>query len=90
VTAPAIIAEIDKDLIRVQVAGLLERVGEPQAFDAGLHDLLRSLGSEEQAAGARRFIPGMSESYGCPFPLCGSSPLSWPSGVSGIRLRLSP
>ena len=61
-------AEIDKDLIRAQVAGLLGRVSEPLVFDAGLHDLLRSLGSEEQAAGARQFIPGMGESYGVPLP----------------------
>ena len=60
--------EIDKDLIRAQVAGLLEQAGEPQAFDEGLHDLLRSLGGEEQAAGAARFIPGMGESYGAPIP----------------------
>jgi len=61
-------AEVNKDLIRAQVAGLLEQVGEPQAFDEGLHDLLRSLGSEEQAAGARPFIPGMGQSYGVPLP----------------------
>ena len=61
-------AEIDKDLIRARMAGLLERVDEPPAFDAGLHDLLRSLGSEEQVAGARQFIPGMGESYGVPLP----------------------
>jgi 3-methyladenine DNA glycosylase AlkD len=61
-------AAIDKDLIRAQVAELLEQVGEPQTFDEGLHDLLRSLGSEEQAAGARQFIPGMGASYGVPVP----------------------
>ena len=61
-------AKVDKDLIRARVAGLLERVGEPHVFDDGLHDLLRSLGSEEQAAGARQFIPGMGESYGVPLP----------------------
>jgi 3-methyladenine DNA glycosylase AlkD len=59
---------IDKDLIRAQMAGLLEQAGEPQVFDEGLHDLLRSLGSKEQVAGARRFIPGMGESYGVPVP----------------------
>ncbi len=58
--------EIHKALIRAQVAGLLERAGEPQSLDEGLHDLLRSLGGEEQAAGAARFIPGMGESYGVP------------------------
>jgi len=61
-------AKVDKDLIRGQMAGLLEQTGEPQTFDEGLHDLLRSLGSEEQAAGARRFIPGMGASYGVPVP----------------------
>jgi len=61
-------AEVDKDRIRAQVAELLERVDEPRAFDEGLHDLLRSLGSEAQAAGAARFIPGMGESYGVPVP----------------------
>ena len=61
-------AEVDKDLVRAQVAGLLEQAGEPQVFDEGLHDLLRSLGSEEQAAGARQFIPGMGASYGVPVP----------------------
>lgn len=61
-------AEVDKDLIRTRMVRLLERVGEPQVFDDGLHDLLRSLGSEEQAAGAARFIPGLGESYGVPLP----------------------
>jgi len=61
-------AQVDKDVIRARVAGLLEQRGEPQAFDEGLHDLLRTLGSEEQAAGAARFIPGMGESYGVPLP----------------------
>jgi len=61
--------EVNKDLIRTQVARLLERVGDPQSFDAELHELLRSLGSEEQAAGARLYIPGMGESYGVPVPV---------------------
>jgi 3-methyladenine DNA glycosylase AlkD len=61
-------AEIDKDRLRTQVARLLEQAGEPETFDEGLHDLLRSLGSEEQAAGARQFIPGMGASYGVPVP----------------------
>lgn len=65
-------AEVDKDFIRAQVAGLLERIGEPQTFDAGLHDLLRALGSEENAAGAARFIPGLGESYGVPVPALGT------------------
>lgn len=60
--------EVDKNLIRAQVGGLLEQAGQPQVFDAGLHGLLRSLGSEEQASGAARFIPGMGESYGVPLP----------------------
>jgi hypothetical protein len=46
-------AEIDEELVRDRVAGLLEQVNEPQVFDAGLHDLLRSLGREEQATGDR-------------------------------------
>jgi hypothetical protein len=29
-------AEVDKDLIRAQMAELLERAGEPQVFDEGL------------------------------------------------------
>jgi len=61
-------AEVNKDLIRAQMTRLLERAGEPQFFDEGLHDLLRSLGSEEQAAGAARFSPGLGESYGVPLP----------------------
>ncbi|MDY7042537.1 MAG: DNA alkylation repair protein [Chloroflexota bacterium] len=61
-------AEVDKDHIRAQVAELLAHVDEPQVFDEELHDLLRSLGSEEQAAGAARFIPGLGESYGVPVP----------------------
>lgn len=60
--------EVDKDLIRARTTELLERVEEPRAFDEGLHDLLRSLGSEEQVAGAERFIPGLGESYGVPIP----------------------
>jgi len=59
---------LDKALIRAQMAGILEQVEEPQAFDAELHGLLRSLGSEEGAAGAARFIPGLGESYGVPVP----------------------
>jgi len=62
------VAEVDKDLIRTRMAELLEHTGEPQAFDAGLHDLLRSLGSEEQAAGAAQYIPGLGPSYGVPVP----------------------
>jgi hypothetical protein len=42
-------AEVDKDLIRGQVAGLLERADEPQVFDEGLHDLLRSLAGRWRA-----------------------------------------
>jgi 3-methyladenine DNA glycosylase AlkD len=61
-------AEVNKDRTRAQVARLLERVDEPQAFDAELQNLLRSLGSEEQAAGAARFIPGLGQSYGVPVP----------------------
>ena len=61
-------AEVDKGWLRAQMAELLERAGEPQVFNEGLHDLLRTLGSEEQAAGAARFIPGMGESYGVPVP----------------------
>ena len=61
-------AEINKDHIRARMAELLKHTGEPQVFDAGLHELLRSLGSEEQAAGAARFIPGLGQSYGVPIP----------------------
>jgi len=50
------------------MTGLLELAGDPQLFGEGLRDLLRSLGSEEQAAGARRFIPGMGQSFGVPLP----------------------
>jgi len=60
--------EVDKNWLRSQGAELLERASEPQTFDEGLHDLLRSLGSEKQAAGARHFIPGMGASYGVPVP----------------------
>ena len=41
-------AEIDKDLIRARMAGLLERVDEPPAFDAGLHDLLLAAQGAQQ------------------------------------------
>lgn len=61
-------AKVDKNLIRAQVTRLLEHMGEPWAFEEGLHDLLRSLGSEEQAASAARFIPGLGKSYGVPLP----------------------
>jgi 3-methyladenine DNA glycosylase AlkD len=61
-------AEVERSQIRARVSELLEHATEPQAFDEGLHCLLRSLGSEEQAAGARRFIPGMAESHGVPLP----------------------
>ena len=61
-------AKLDRDGIRAQVAALLDHAANVQAFDQGLHALLRSLGSEEQAAGALRFIPGMGESYGVPVP----------------------
>ena len=60
--------KLDRDGIRARVAVLLDHAGDAQAFDQGLHALLSSLGSEEQAAGARRFIPGMGESYGAPVP----------------------
>jgi 3-methyladenine DNA glycosylase AlkD len=61
-------AEVERSQIRARVSELLEQATEPQAFDEGLHGLLRTLGSEEQAAGARRFIPGLAESYGVPLP----------------------
>jgi len=61
-------ADVDKNAIRARMTGLLKQVDEPGAFDAGLHDLLRSLGSEERAAGARHYIPGMGETYGVPLP----------------------
>lgn len=61
-------AEVDKSQIRAQVSELLEQATESQVFDEGLHHLLRALGSEEQAAGARRFIPGLAKSYGVPLP----------------------
>lgn len=61
-------AKVDRDRLRAQVAELLERVDKPQVFDDELRDLLRSLGGEEQVAGAARFIPGMGQSYGVPIP----------------------
>lgn len=61
-------AELDRDGVRAQVASLLSHADDAHVFDQGLHKLLRSLGSAEQAAGARRFIPGMGESYGAPVP----------------------
>lgn len=60
--------EVDRHVIRARMAELLEQVDEPWAFDRGLHELLRSLGSQEQAAGAERYIPGLGESYGVPIP----------------------
>jgi len=59
---------LDKDRIRAQVARLVEQVDSPQTFDEGLRELLRSLGSQERAAGARQYIPDMGESYGVPLP----------------------
>jgi len=61
-------AKVARSQIRAQMSELLEQAADSQAFDEGLHGLLRSLGSEEQAAGARRFIPGLAESYGVPLP----------------------
>ncbi len=61
-------ASVDEQLIRTQAVEPLERVDKLSEFDASLHKLLRSLGSEEHAAGARRYIPGMGESYGVPVP----------------------
>ena len=61
-------SKLDAEGIRARMAALLDQAGDPRAFDEGLHALLRSLGTEEQAAGARRFIPGMGESYGAPVP----------------------
>ena len=61
-------SKLDAEGIRARMAALLDQTGDPRALDEGLHALLRSLGSEEQAAGARRFIPGMGESYGAPVP----------------------
>ena len=60
---------LDRNTIRARVAALLDHVGDDRAFDQGLHALLRFLGSEEQADGARHFIPGMGESYGVPVPV---------------------
>jgi len=60
--------ELDRDCIRARMAALLDRASDAQVFDEGFHVLLSSLGSEEQATGARRFIPGMGESYGVPVP----------------------
>jgi 3-methyladenine DNA glycosylase AlkD len=51
------------------MAELLEQVDQPQAFDEGLHDLLRSLGKEEQVTAAERFIPGLGASYLVPIPV---------------------
>lgn len=59
---------IDREKIQAWMNELLKQVDDPQAFDPGLHDLLRSMGSEEQVTGARRYIPGMGESYGVPIP----------------------
>jgi len=61
-------AELDRDGVRAQVASLLSHADDAHVFDQGLHELLRSLGSAEQAASARHFIPGMGESYGVPVP----------------------
>ncbi|MCR4407127.1 MAG: DNA alkylation repair protein [Anaerolineae bacterium] len=64
-------AEVDRNQIRAGVAELLMHVDRPQVFDEELHGLLRSLGSEENVAGAARFIPGLGESYGVPVPALG-------------------
>jgi 3-methyladenine DNA glycosylase AlkD len=60
--------EMDRDWIRAQVIGLAEQLAEAERFDQGLQGLLRSLGTAEGAAGARRYIPGMGESYGVRLP----------------------
>ena len=59
---------MDKDALRNDVARLLASAGPLEAFLEKLFDLLRSVGSEERAAGAARTIPGMGESYGVPLP----------------------
>ncbi len=69
--------KIDKAQVRAQGAALLAHVGEPQTFDAELHGLLRSLGSEENVTGAARFIPGLGESYGVPVPVLGLIAAEW-------------
>ena len=69
--------KIDKAQVRSQGAALLAHVGEPQTFDAELHGLLRSLGSEENVTGAARFIPGLGESYGVPVPVLGLIAAEW-------------
>jgi len=56
-------------MIRARMAELLKQVERPRAFDQGLHDLLRSLGSAEQVTGAEQFTPGLGESYGVPVPV---------------------
>jgi len=88
-------AEVDKGVIRAQMTKLLERVDDPQAFDAELRNLLRSLGSEERAAGARHYIPGMGESYGVPLPalrLIAAELAKWgqrhPEGAFALAERL--
>jgi len=64
-------AKSDKGLIGALMNELLQHVGEPEAFDVRLHDLLRALGSEQNVAGAARFIPGLGESFGAPVPALG-------------------
>ncbi len=57
----------DKDRIRAAVREALES-GDAEAVYQGICVLLASLGSEENAAGAKHFIPGLGESFGVPLP----------------------
>ncbi len=80
--------EIDKDMIRARMAELLKQVEKPRAFDQGLHNLLRSLGSEEQVVSAEQFIPGLGESYGVPVPalrIIAAELAKWDRSAGGNR-----
>ena len=57
-----------KDALRNDVARLLASANPPKTFLKKLFALLRSIGSEEQAIGAAKYIPGMGESYGVSLP----------------------
>lgn len=59
---------MDKDVIRNEVTRLLVSADSLEAFGERLFGLLRSIGSEEQASGAAKYIPGVGESYGVPVP----------------------
>jgi len=59
--------KVEKDRIRAVVREAMESGRAETAYEE-ICGLLASLGSEENADGAKRFIPGLGESFGVPLP----------------------